>query len=367
VAVGAASGASSTPVVVPVSHGVAGGVENVPGTGVGALAGVACSDGGPCYAVGWNSGALIVPIINGGVGIARNVAGLSRLSQLHGVACPPAAQIPQAPQPCVAVGLSGATGPGIVVAIGGVSGPWKARDKIAAAHDFVPAVGNAITYCTPHAVGLGLLGVGTLMIGTGGQLAIAGQITAYLTAPFCYATMFRVLRDLRRFNDPPNSNFHQLASPGAVTPILPPSCRRWHGSLLAFCSKLVRAETKWAGQAERVAAIDQALEVTMARESAAIAANDQTAVDLQDAHIPKLERQERAAAAAEAAAGRTVAQNLGAHHVRWRATKAQNRQTIAAVERALAKLGVSTRTLKQLAGRTLTPRAVNILAALRRG
>jgi hypothetical protein len=357
-AVGSGAGNVSMPVVVPVGgDGTPGSAEQVPGAGQGTLAGIDCQGPSACWAAGWGPTGIVVPIRSGVVGSAISEPGAF---QLYSVSCPPSG-----PAPCVAVGDSASAGVGVVLSIGATSGPWKMRDKAAAKSDLTPALQNAVRFCTPTALGLAGFGTGVLLIGSSGSLAVAGLLTAYATEPFCLAVIKRVLTDYQRFvKDPPASNITKLATPAASPKVSLPSCKRWHGSLAAFCTQLRKAEGKWAEAAGKAASISQALETTQTREAEALAAGNQAAANSQDNYIPTLEKQEHSALKAELEAAKAVAQTLSSHHIGYRMTKSQSRSTISAVEHTLAKKGIATSELKTLGGAALRPQRTNLIKAL---
>ena len=358
VAVGPIPGGNGSGAVVPIDNGAAGAAMPVPG-GAGVW-GVACASTTQCWAVGNGAGGGadggIVPVsIGSAPGAFTPEAGTSRL---YGVGCMDGN--------CVAAGQAPplGSGPGVVASFGGAEGPMKYLDVAKAKADMPAALQSAVYYCTPTALGLYGFGTGILLIGNASALAVAGAITAYATAPFCVATIKRVVNDYHRIKDPPDSNIHQLANPAPIGPVKLPSCKRWHRNQRAFCTQLSTPERKWARAAEQIASIDQALATTQARERAAITAGDQTAVNLQDGHIPALEQQEHTALSAKATAGKAIAHVLRTHHLGYRKTKAQATTTISAIKRKLAKQGITSSELKQYAANALRPHAVNLLAAL---
>lgn len=246
---------------------------------------------------------------------------------------------------------------------------WLSPDKRAARLDLDPALENAKFYCTPYALGLGGFGTGVLLLGSGvgGSLAIAGSITASAAAPFCFATLKRVGADLKRYKDPPDGRIHEVAVPAAAkAPALASCPRRLRGKRKSFCEKLRTSESKWVQGADQAAAIDEALVTTTNRASAALAAGDRSAIALQGEAGKRLEGQEAGALAAKNAAGREVATILRGAGIRFRLSAKQSRATIAAVQRALAKQGVSASELASLGSPSLKPGAADLLAGLGR-
>ncbi len=246
---------------------------------------------------------------------------------------------------------------------------WLPEDKRAARLDLVPALENAQHYCTPYALGLLGFGTGVLLAGAptaSGVLVVSGSLTALAAEPFCVATLTRVAKDMKRYRDPPDLNFHLVAHPAARRPPALPGCGRWRGATLSFCKRLRAAESRWVGAAQEVARIEEALATTTNRASAALAARDNAGIALQASTGRALEAREAGALAAKNAAGNDMAATLRRAGIRFRLSRAQSRLAIKAVERALTKLGVSTTTLMPLAGGALKPSAVDLLATLGR-
>ncbi len=244
---------------------------------------------------------------------------------------------------------------------------WLRPSKEAARNDLDPALQNAKNYCTPFGLGFDGFGTGALLLGSGaigGVLVVAGSLTATATEPFCVATLKRVAKDVGRYKDPPDADFDALARAASTSPPSLPSCSRWHGASARFCKRLRPAELAWVRGAQEVASIDEALSTTTNRVSAAIAAGDSAAVALQSSNGRALEGQERSAIAAKDAAGLKVAAILRGAHLRFRLSRARSTRTIAAVHSALSKLGIPASTLAPLAGASLKPGAVDLLAAL---
>jgi hypothetical protein len=343
--------------IVPITNGVVGSPVPVPGTS--RLQAITCPTMLFCQAVGYSSAGngAVVTIVNGSVTAARTEPGTTLLL---GVACP-------SPTSCIASGIQSSSEAGVLVTYTpALAGLWVA--KRAALADLPVAFKNAVTYCTPAVIGALTFGTGVLLIGSAGPLAIAGALTVAATQPFCLATIKRLATDYRIYKDPPALDYHHLANPSSPAAVRMPSCRHASSALHSFCVQLSAAEGAWALAAERIASINQAVETTVARESAALAAGDQPAVNLQDAHIAALERQEQKALSAEASAGKSVARLLKGHGIGYRMTKSQSSKIIHAVERRLAKQGIGTAQLTAVLGAgALRPRAINILAALARG
>jgi hypothetical protein len=362
---GTKSSSNTVGAVLPIKDGSPGSLNQVPGGGT--LWGISCASVNSCWAVGSGGDAGTkggyAPVGGGtGGGFPGHLVAEGGTSRLYGVAC-------TGPNSCVAAGQGPplGSGPGVIAAFGDLAGPWKRRDMAAAALDMLASTKDAVTYCTPHALGLAGFGVGVLMIGSAGILAVAGEITAFATEPFCVAVLKRVATDYRRINDPPDARYRHVVGVPKAPMLAPPSCAQWSGTLHTFCEQLAPWAVRWAQAAQSVAADSQALATTQARESAALAAGDSASAKLQDAQIPKFEQREAKALAAQASAGKGMGQVLQSHGVGWRITVAQCRTIVSAVERALAKQSITTAELNKYAKPALKPRAINVLAALLQG
>ena len=359
-----APSSNSVGVVVPITNGAPGAAIQVPGAGV--LQGISCPSSAVCWAVGISGTYTFggFALLDASNNYAGQFAGESGTSKLYGVTCPDGLS-------CVGAGQAPplGAGPGVIAAFGEVAGQWKQRDIAAAKLDFPGATQNLIGLCTPHAIGLLGFGTGILLTGTptGSLLTVAGSIITAASSPFCTAAIKRMASDYRRIKDPPDPHIGQLAIPTSAKAVKLPACTRWQGAARTFCTGLSARERKWVTDAESVAATDQALATTQAREASALAAGDQTAANLQDGHIPALEQQETKALAAEASAGKAIGRLLEAHHIGYRMSKKRSGEMIKAAEQVLGKRGIAASDLQQLAPGTLTPRATNVLALLLKG
>jgi hypothetical protein len=116
--------------------------------------------------------------------------------------------------------------------------------------------------------------------------------------------------------------------------------------------------------AEQVAALEEALVTTTNRESTALTAHDNSAIALQSTTGQNLEAQELAALNAKNAAGKQAAGVLRSAGIRFQLTRKQSNATLKAVERTLAKQGISTSELTALGSPSLKPAAANLLAEM---
>jgi hypothetical protein len=154
----------------------------------------------------------------------------------------------------------------------------KAREarknaKDAAKADLTPALENAKGPCLNYALGLGLFGAGTLLTGApaiGPTLTVAGSLTALAAEPFCVATIQRIAKDYKIYNDPPDNRIHQIARPAHVAGVKLPACKAKDADAQAFCRKVRPALITWVSKGQAVASVSSALSTTVNRLSAAI-------------------------------------------------------------------------------------------------
>jgi hypothetical protein len=174
----------------------------------------------------------------------------------------------------------------------------------------------------------------------------------------------RVINDYRIIKDPPRSDYNLLAKPAAAKPETLPSCARFHGRRSRYCKTLRAAETTLLTKAGQVAAIDEALDTTISRDTAAFDAGNYAAAEEQASHFESLHAQFEAALGEQGQAGARVAALLRAAHARGAASKRQVDKAIDAVEHELGRSGITRADLEPLAGSALEPQKANLLAML---
>jgi hypothetical protein len=264
------------------------------------------------------------------------------------------------------------TGPGSPPLGGGRAGgppvpPTKAA-KDTARMDLRSALGDAAGPCFEEGLSLGLLGAGVLVSGAGpiigGGLVVAGGLTAPIAAPLCTAAIERVVADYRTYKDPPVAGIHDAARPAAVHAASLPSCRRYHGRLRTFCSGLRGDDTRFVVAVRHTTAVASALETTIGRATAARAAGDSAALQLQEKTAKRLSVDFRRALRAQRSAGAKVAERLRAAHLRYRLSAQQHAAAVRAVLARLAPSSITAAELQPVAGGAFTPGSVNLLAGL---
>ena len=257
-------------------------------------------------------------------------------------------------------------------AVGAKGGPDYTIAKREARADLREhAIPNAMRYCLPYAGGLLSFGSGVLLLGSGaigGSLAITGSITATATLPFCNATLTRLGKDLKTYRDPPLTSIHVLAwpHPGRGAAFASCSAGSPAAPLAKYCGELEGAYSQLDGAASRVASDAGAIEQTISRETAAIRAHNQSAVNGQDTHLGVLLAAFRADRAAEQTAGKAVAAALTGAGVLFKLSKRQSSRVIAATLRQAARRGVTKREIGSLAPGAEKPRAADLRAGLGR-
>jgi hypothetical protein len=154
----------------------------------------------------------------------------------------------------------------------------KARDarkaaKVAAKADLAPAMENAKGPCLNYALGLGLFGAGSLLLGTpavGPVLILAGSLSALAAEPFCVATITRIAKDYKIYRDPSDPRIHQVARLPAAPRIRFPACTQHNAAQRAFCLSFTPAAERWVSMAQKIAAATSALSTTVNRLTGAI-------------------------------------------------------------------------------------------------
>ena len=261
-------------------------------------------------------------------------------------------------------------GTGNGAAANGPAAPPKPtpEEKQAARADLRPAIDAAAGPCYQEGETLGLLGAGVLVIGSGpiigGGLAIAGALTAPIVAPLCTAAIERIVADYRIYKDPPLPGIHLAARPAAVRAPALPSCSRYRGLRLRFCSGLRADNARLVKAARHTTAVAKALETTVGRATAAKAAGDRSAIALQAATAKLLTSQFRAALRAQTSAGKRVATRLQGAGLKMQLTAEQSAKGIQAVLTRLAPKAIGTAELTPVAASALQPGAVDLLARL---
>jgi hypothetical protein len=240
--------------------------------------------------------------------------------------------------------------------------------KEAARRDLQPALDTAAGPCFQEGLTLSLLGAGVLVSGAGTTigvtLVIAGGLTAPIAAPLCTAAIQRVVSDYRIYKDPPLPGIHLAARPAAVRAPKLPSCTRYHGRPLRFCSALRADDVLLVLAARHTAAVAKALQTTVGRATGAQAAGDRSAMALQATTAKRLSAQFRRALHDQATIGRRIATRLRAANLRLRLTTAQSATAIQILLTRLAPDTITATELAPVAASALSPSPVDLLKRL---
>ncbi len=239
------------------------------------------------------------------------------------------------------------------------AGPNFPTAKRLARADLPAAIDSARQYCLPFAGAAGLAGAGILTIGTGSgaTFAIAGTLTTEALAPFCSATITRLVKDYRTYRDPPHPDIHRVAVPRVTRVRALSACPGGRGAAGRLCRRLRTAGAALDTAAAAVAADASATEATVGRESAAIAARDTQAIALQDRHLALLAARRRSDGRVLSAAGRALASALRGAGVGLHLTRAQSASAVAKLQRRLRSQGIAPADLASVPGAPAALRA----------
>jgi hypothetical protein len=212
------------------------------------------------------------------------------------------------------------------------------------------------------AAGLGSLagaskgGLLTSTIGGAGasqQLGDAGQAVLSGWGPLCEAARKRIEQDYKTAADPPAAGWHAFAQPAKVKVRAGRSCKRVHGKKRALC-ELTDAQLSVVLAAQRVASVDEAIELTISRQTAALDAGEQSVANAQETHASTLQGELDKDLGAETRAEATRTKALSSLGVRVRLTKKLKAKALHLILSDLAAAGISEADLNTYAGSTLT-------------
>jgi hypothetical protein len=223
--------------------------------------------------------------------------------------------------------------------------------KDAAQADFRKAFKDAQGPCAQLAMGLGVEATGAVWLGTsatvpgglpaGGAIIATGEVMTAAASSLCGPKIKRLLNDYRKFNDPPDSHYRQLAAVGGSPRAAKlRACGNLTGNVRAFCLELKTRVELLIGAVDHTAAVDDAIVTTINRASGARRAHDKRAVARQLSHAAALNGELRSALAAESVAGRGIQHLLPFGDLK----RSQSARTIAYLERR----GLTKRELAQI-------------------
>ncbi len=205
------------------------------------------------------------------------------------------------------------------------------------------------------------------VIGLAGSLALGAVADDIGGAAALYQgndATIRAINDYRIVNDPPAPEYRLLAAPvAAKTPSLR-SCRGFKGARGGYCKALRTAESKLLTVTGMAGSDDAAMETTIDRDSAAIAAGDYAAAESQATHFESLRTAMLAALSKQGRAGAAVAALLKRARVPGKIGRAKAIEAIGWLERRLERSGIDAAAIGPLAGGALTAGPTDLLVAL---
>ncbi len=149
-----------------------------------------------------------------------------------------------------------------------------------------------------------------------------------------------------------------------MTAVKLPSCTRYRGRLLRFCSALRADDALLVLAARHTAAVAKARETTVGRATGALAAGDRSAMALQAATAKRLSAQFRRALHDQATVGGRIATRLRAASLRLRLTTGQSATAIQILLARLAPDAITATELAPVAASALSPGPVDLLKRL---
>lgn len=174
----------------------------------------------------------------------------------------------------------------------------------------------------------------------------------------------RVIDDYRIIGDPPDSRFRQLAKPRASKAPDLRSCAAAPAAEQALCAALREALVVMLTSSARAVAINEALLVTMNRDSTAIRAHDYAHAQRQYAHFQTLHRELHRLLARRAAGGTRVAAVLRSVGESGILSSAESAAAITVTKTNLRRAGIPPGRLGSLATGALEARETNALDSL---
>ncbi len=240
--------------------------------------------------------------------------------------------------------------------------PARKRAKIAALEALRDTLQRALYPC-----GVGA-GVGTALLAAGPVgLAVGGTMTA-LGTPLCLAYLKTIKDEADTVADPPVPSYRVAAriQPVRAAAVKLPACTRSRGagSPGAVCRRLQPAVQKLLRATRGTGAAAAAIDTTIGRETAALAAHDRTATALQDRTLATLGRSFSARRRAETTAARTVARILRSAGLDVRLDAAAGAAALSTLQRRLVAAGLPAAKLRTALGGAPQVTATDLLTAL---
>ena len=245
---------------------------------------------------------------------------------------------------------------------GGKHIPEIERQKAFAKSDLLSTLFRAEAACGVVVLGTtaAVWGVAVPVV-TAATAAIAGDIILLGSGPLCATLLDRLTDDARIINDPPLGDFGKVARPRPLrTGVALPACSKEPPGPAGFCDALRKRELAYVAAARAATAEDDALRITVFRESGAAKAGRAAALRKQERVATGLVAGLRNASRAERAAGAKVAALLRAQHVTGALTAEQAQ---GGVGRILTTLKTRHVDISKFPAGSLTAKPIDLVAA----
>ncbi len=209
-----------------------------------------------------------------------------------------------------------------------------------------------------------LAGSGAALLGLPPGI-LPGGVLVVIALPLCDHWAQTIRAEAETVSDPPRADYTTLARATPTTArVTQPSCADLNGRRRSLCARLESAAAGYLAAVQRVMGTWAALEITVARDSAAANAGDRSALSLQENEIATLMTTLRPADNAEAAAGALLATVLRQAGAPLALTTDQARAAIGRVKTRLVGEGMTAAELVALGGSSLIPRPLDEAAQL---
>ncbi len=240
--------------------------------------------------------------------------------------------------------------------------PARKQAKLAALDALRDTLQRALYPC-----GVGA-GVGTALLAAGPVgLAVGGTMTA-LGTPLCLAYLKTIKDEADTVADPPVPRYRVAAriQPVRAAAVKLPACTRSRGagSPGAVCRQLQPVVQKLLRATRETGAAAAAIDTTIGRETAALAAHDRTATALQDRTLATLGRSFAARRRAETTAARKVAEILRVAGLDVRLGATTGAAALSTLQRRLVGAGLPAAKLRTALGGAPQVSATDLLTAL---
>jgi hypothetical protein len=208
------------------------------------------------------------------------------------------------------------------------------------------------------------VGVGATILGAGPVGLAAGAALLATGTPLCQAVVKQIIAEEKSYKDPPRPDYLVVAQVGAASRLAlrAMTCSRFSGARGALCTRVGAAAAGLLSAVRHAEVIAVAIEATIGRDTAAAAAYNQAAVNLQEQTLQTLATQFSAARRTQSNAGSALAAALRTGPVTVRVSVAQFKRDEQALLTAVGHRGVSAATLHALASAALHPRRLDPIA-----